>query len=868
MFSAGETVLFRDHEPDQNLQFASATTAESLRFTNTETYSFSGSDVALSGNLNVESGKLVLNNKLTAADYTAAEGEVVIADSGTLVLTDTQETTATVNNISGTGTVQIKLDTTGNTYDNKLAIDEDFEGTTHVTAGNLTLTDSSFGNTLKLAGGVNAQITAKTTIDGNLELEGMTQIHQNSGNQLIINGDVTGSNGTWDRRGGGTLDINGSVSLAGFDTGSNGTTSNFNGTTTISTVTLDQENITANFNGNATVETLNPNGNNVTLGGTGNLSVRNFNLTGGKSVTIDGLSIAESSAQTRSWNNNTINLKNGASLDTRQSYYNHSSGTLTIGGSDANGTMYVKGLCLMPNDVAYTKSELNVSAGAHLIIAGETSGTTGSDFVLAVGGEQSQLSAGANKINVYGTLTSNAAMTLYRKAADVTIQNGGRMNLLEGLVLKGTAFNDWMGAMNANLQVQEGGQLYAAGGTQRSELVVSLASGTTLGAIGSADSTVTFKNNMTVGTAGKDGTFTVDTAATTADDNLLLTRSETKGVTVDMTGSLNLQGNTAVEVIGSGTLRHKKAFNNATAIRVREGATLAVDSEAELTAATELSKSSISLDSAEINGSGITVTDAATIRATGGNSTITATTTLTNESTLTYDVAEGATLKSTGALTSETRSDLVKIGTGSLQLNNAANRFDNIRVDAGELKVHGAEAYDLDNLQAATSASLGFYAGAVGNVGTEAAVRVSGTADFGSGAQLNANLTLATGAVLNVADGGLAMGSTLTLQEGVLLGDSTLARVQSLSVGESTTLFSGVDGLTLGNTEYTTISTEDSILASPYFSNLSNNYVLSYTGTENGSLNITMMSAAVPEPTTTTLSLLALSALAMRRRRK
>lgn len=868
VFSAGETVLFRDHEPAQNLQFANATTAEGLRFTNTETYSFSGSDVALSGNLNVESGKLVLNNKLTAADYTAGEGEVVIADSGTLVLTDTQETTATVNNISGTGTVQIKLDTTGNTYDNKLAIDEDFEGTTHVTAGNLTLTDSSFGNTLKLADGVNAQITAKTTIDGNLELEGKTEVHQNSGNQLIINGDVTGSNGEWDRRGGGTLDINGSVSLAVFDTGSDGTTSNFNGTTSISTVTLDQSNVIANFNGNATVETLNPNGNNVTLGGTGNLSVRNFNLAGGKSVTIDGLSIAESSAQTRSWNNNTINLKNGASLDTRQSYYNHSSGTLTIGGSDANGTMYVKGLCLMPNDVAYTKSELNVSAGAHLIIAGETSGTTGSDFVLAVGGEQSQLSAGANIINVYGTLTSNAAMTLYRKAADVTIQNGGRMNLLEGLVLKGTAYNDWLKAMNANLQVQEGGQLYAAGGTQRNELVVSLASDTTLGAIGSADSTVTFTNNMTVGTAGKDGTFTVDTAATTADDNLLLTRSETKGVTVDMTGSLNLQGNTAVEVIGSGTLRHKKAFNNATAIRVREGATLAVNSGAELTAATELSKSSISLDSAVVSGSGITVTDAATIRATGGNSTITATTTLTNESTLTYDVAEGATLQSTGALTSETRSDLVKIGTGSLQLNNAANRFDNIRVDAGELMVHGAEAYDLDNLQAATSASLSFYAGAVGNVETEAAVRVSGTADFGSEARLNANLTLATGAVLSVADGGLAMGSTLTLQEGVLLGDSTLARVQSLRVGESTTLFRGVDGLTLGNTEYTTISTEDSILASPYFSNLSNNYVLSYTGTEDGSLNITMISAAVPEPTTATLSLLALAALAARRRRK
>ncbi len=845
VFSAGETVLFRDHEPDQNLQFASATTAEGLRFTNTETYTFSGSDVALSGNLNVESGKLVLNNKLTAADISTEGGEIVVAADGELELSGNRSGKVAVNGVSGTGTLSLSLT---QSYNNDLAVNADFDGTTHVKSGYFTLNqNSTYGKKLRMGDGVNFRLLSSTTIDADIELDGSSRFFPEDNNKLTVNGEVTGTSGTWIRRGKGDVVFNGKVNLSAFDFEETGTTTHFNGTATIGNLILDTDT--------------------ATLGGTGNLSVRNFNLAGGKSVTIDGLSITESSAQTRSWNNNTINLKNGASLDSRQSYYNHSSGTLTIGGSDANGTMYVKGLCLMPNDVGFATSELNVSAGAHLIIAGETSGTTGSDFVLAVGGEQSQGTAGANKINVYGTLTSNAAMTLYRKAADVTIQNGGRMNLLEGLVLKGTAYNDWLGDMKASLLVQEGGQLYAAGGTQRGELAVSLASGTTLGAIGSADSIVTFTNNMTVGTAGKDGTFTVDTAATTADDNLLLTRSETKGVTVDMTGSLNLQGNTAVEVIGSGALRHKNAFNNATAIRVREGATLAVDSGAKLTAATELSKSSISLDSAEINGSGITVTDAATIRATGGNSTITASTTLTNESTLTYDVAGGATLQSTGEITSETRSDLVKMGTGSLQLNNAANRFDNIRVDAGELIVHGAEAYDLDNLQAATSAPLSFYAGAVGNKDTEATVRVSGTADFGSGAQLNANLTLATGAVLNVADGGLAMGSTLTLQEGVLLGDSTLARVQSLREGEFTTLFSGVDGLTLGNAEYTTISTEDSILASPYFSNLSNNYVLSYTGTENGSLNITMISAAVPEPTTTTLSLLALSALAMRRRR-
>ena len=860
VFAAGNTVLFRDSSYATTLDFEQPVTAGGIRIVNEETYTFTGQDVTLTGDLNVESGKLVLNNKVTAADYTAAEGEVEIAATGTLVLTDTQETTATVSNISGSGMLQLSL---GTDYGNKLAVDEAFEGTTRIAQGNLTLTGSTFGSTLKLANGVNAQITAETTIDGNLELEGTTQVYQDSGNKLTVNGDVTGSNGTWERRGGGTLDINGSVSLAGFDTGSDSTTSNFNGTTEITTVTLDQSDITANFNGNATVETLNPSGTGVTLGGTGKLSVGNFNLASGKSVTIDALSIVESSAQTRSWNNNTINLKNGASLDTRQSYYNHSSGTLTIGGSDANGTMYVKGLCLMPSDAGYAKSELNVSSGAHLIIAGETSGTTDSDFVLAVGGEQSQLSVGANKINVYGTLTSNAAMTLYRKAADVTIQNGGRLNLLEGLVLKGTAYNDWLGAMNANLQVQEGGQLYAAGGTNRSELLVNIASGATLGAIGEADSTVTFRNNMTLGTAGKDGTITVDTAATTADDNFLLTRRETMGVTVDMTGSLNLQGNTTVEVIGSGALRHKAALNKAAAIHVQEGASLAVDSSAGLETAVALNKGCLVLDTATASGS-LSIADAATIHATGGSSTMSAAVTLTNDATVTYNVDADAILDATGGLSVvSSRGHLVKQGEGFLKVKNEADALTSIAVEAGSMNVYGTDTYDLNDLKILSESTLMLYED---DGSTEATVNVSGSATFAAGASLYANLVLSTGVNLDIAAGGLSMGSSVSLQEGVLLSDTVLARIHALSTGEHLTLFTGVDGLELSGVDYAALLETDAVLASSFFSNIgSDDYLIIYTGAAEGTLGIVRI---VPEPATTTLGLLALCGLVARRRRK
>lgn len=916
VFAAGNTVLFRDTVAAKNLNFTAAATAAGLRFVNDETYTFSGSDVTLSGALQIDSGKLVLNNKLTAASYQAAGEHLEIAENGTLhlsqKLTKDGNNIAKVDNITGTGTLQVHLDT-ANGYNNKLDITDSFSGTTHVLEGNLSLDGSSFGNTLRLANGVNAQISSGTTINGNIVLDGTSGIHQNSGNNLTINGAVSGSeNSTWNRHGGGTLTINGEVNLGTFDINADHTTNNFNGKTsvgtvmidqnnsrmtfaaetTLGTVTIGQHNNTLNFNGKTTIGTLNVGreGNSTdkltvnvnadtsadtvnliykdaVLSGSGKLSVGHFNMGTVKSVSIDGLHIAETSAQTRTWDNHTVLLKNGAVFDTRDSYYNHSSGTLTIGGSDADGAMYVKGICLMPNDLSGATSILNVSEGAHLIISGEKSGTTASDFVLAVGGEKSQLTSGANKININGTLTSNASMTLYYKSADVTVGDAGRLNLLSGLELKGIAYNDWVdGGVKGNLNILSGGQLYAAGGTNRDEFVVTFAANTTLGAIGGADSTVTFSNNMSWGTNGTDGTITIDTAATTADENLQLTRSEDKGATVDMTGNISLKGNVSLDVIGSGTLKHKSVFNNTAAIRVQEGASLAAESD--VNTAVELNKSSLQLNNASLKGNkaALSVNESGSIRATGGSNTIETNTVLGAGATITYDVAEGATLSSTGQLTArDARGNLVKLGAGTADINNAANAIANIRADAGELRVFGSSTYDLQDLQAATSAKLGFYAGVVGDTVKEANIRINGTATFGAGSTLNANLTLTTGSTLELAEGGLSMGSTLTLQEGITLGENTLERIHSLSKGESTTLFTGLDGLTLGNSEYKSITTEDSVLAAPYFSNLESNYILTYTGTNDGSLNITMM---IPEPTTATLSLLALAGLAARRRRK
>ncbi len=215
-------------------------------------------------------------------------------------------------------------------------------------------------------------------------------------------------------------------------------------------------------------------------------------------------------------------------------------------------------------------------------------------------------------------------------------------------------------------------------------------------------------------------------------------------------------------------------------------------------------------------------------------------------------------------------SSVENAGSGKLTMSRADNSITGVYASAGDMAVmQQAAGLNLDELVVASQKTVSAYTGTEADAAAEANVTVSKRAEFGAGAVLNANLTLAAGATLEVGVGGLNMGSTLTLNQGLTLGSDTLSRVQGLSVGESTTLFRGVDGLKLADTSYTSITTEDSILASPWFTNLTGDqYALTYTGTDNGSLSITMMSAAVPEPTTATLSLLALAALAARRRRK
>ena len=257
------------------------------------------------------------------------------------------------------------------------------------------------------------------------------------------------------------------------------------------------------------------------------------------------------------------------------------------------------------------------------------------------------------------------------------------------------------------------------------------------------------------------------------------------------------------------------------------------------------------------------------IKATSGDSTISATTRLRDGSELTYDVARDASLNVSGLVHADggKNGGVVKSGAGTLHLNNASNDLDSVVVQGGVARIHGAAQYSLITLQAGADTEVGFYAGSTLDTGSKSIVSVSDSALLVSSAVLNMNLELAENATLEVAglagSTGITLNGTLTLGGQVMMGTNLMADVLKLGVGQSLCLFSG-EGLsvTLGDVALTGM-----VQLGDCFAEVEHldNYCVSYTSVGNtGCLEIVY----VPEPATTTLSLLALTALAARRRRK
>ena len=225
-----------------------------------------------------------------------------------------------------------------------------------------------------------------------------------------------------------------------------------------------------------------------------------------------------------------------------------------------------------------------------------------------------------------------------------------------------------------------------------------------------------------------------------------------------------------------------------------------------------------------------------------------------------------------------TNSSVENAGSGLLTVSNAGNTISGLSASGGDIKLaNQANELVLGELIVGAGKTLSAYKGTEETEVNEATIRVTGTAEFGAGARLNADLVLASGATLEVSAGGVIMGSTVTLEQSVSLGASALEQANALVDGGKMVLFTGVDGLILGSGDHAKIfnvandaSEENYLSASDYFSNLGNNSLLLYfSGEAGGTFGLLAFSSPIPEPSAFGL-LAGLSALALagsRRRR-
>ena len=253
---------------------------------------------------------------------------------------------------------------------------------------------------------------------------------------------------------------------------------------------------------------------------------------------------------------------------------------------------------------------------------------------------------------------------------------------------------------------------------------------------------------------------------------------------------------------------------------------------------------------------------------------------LSDKATLTTGAGANQTLNMIGAVSGSASTTLAKEGTGTAILTNTGSFRGSVEVKGGILNLMNAASVDVQDVTIAAGATMGVYSNTTAAEANEGTLTIKDTKTLTAGrnATLNANLVMESGSTLDVSatgGAGLLMGSSVTMSPGgVTLSEADLAAVANLGFMQAYDLFSGVDSFRIGETSYSEIAlTGEWVNASEVFSNDlfqsgEKEYYVFYSGVQNGSNVGAVYVMLLPEPTTGTLSLLALAALAARRRRR
>lgn len=388
-----------------------------------------------------------------------------------------------------------------------------------------------------------------------------------------------------------------------------------------------------------------------------------------------------------------------------------------------------------------------------------------------------------------------------------------------------------------------------------------------------------FNNNATINVTAGENTIAANMRLRDGDDRTL-TYNVSEGASLSVSGRMHFDSATSTvgkvvkEGAGAVTVSSQVKLGKITAkagdISVAytgEGANTVKEVEVQRGAKLHVAKDAslnISNSSVEISGR----TDKATMSYSGAENAVYS---ATNEA---YELTNGH-IKSAAANATIsnklTNSSVENAGGGVLNVTNSANTLSGVVASAGDITLQNLAANtSLNLLEIAAGYTVNAYVGT--NVDEKQGVSVAstGTALLSGGATLNTSLTLNAGATLDMVDmsaGAAMVSGALTFDGQLTMGDKLLAILDEMSSWENheLTLITGLDSFTFDGVE---VADGSMLQASTYFSNVSDTVSVSYrVSGDVGSLVLVSMDV-VPEPTTSTLSLLALAGLCARRRRK
>lgn len=539
----------------------------------------------------------------------------------------------------------------------------------------------------------------------------------------------------------------------------------------------------------------------------------------------------------------------------------------------------------LDKDAPFSTGSLEVAAGTTLTMAKaeakQDSGASGETTV--TGG-----SLTAETINAKGDLVIGSAMEVEFDGGSLvsTIKNSGNLTLKGDYEVTGTSLDSTKGAeYNTGLDGGEtdGGNYFAgAKHADNTKLVdggnVTIGQGATVtynGVKQSLDSTGSFLDTTTAKSADYTTFFMNEEGSELSLSDIMLASSGLLQTVKMSEGELTVDTDLKNLVVIGGT------------VNIGEGAkveSMDVTGDAEIKGKVDPAVVGIAPQATVTFDDGIDTQDGVKFSAAEGQGSVRVTNTNPEGGDrIQYSIGESAALvraymlEATAdmqqATTVENQLEVSVVENNSskgLTLNGGTTGLQKIRANTGDIVFSNMDAkLELEELSIANGKNVGMYTGGVVDASHEATVSISGVLSA-EGGTLHANLVMMDNSTLILGGGRLTLGSGLQFGTNILLDAATMEEMDRLAVGETYNFITPAEGTQItgdfdGKWFGEIFSRESATVegGTPY--ELKGDYMVRY---DNASGQVGFYKTSnVPEPTTGTLGLLALCALAARRRK-